>query len=614
MKKEISTQFKRFIISLTLILFAFPAAVNAWSPTPSNSIADIIFHSDDHHVLEEAIKAAGIEEDLRGHKEYTVFAPTDAAFHALPEGLLESLLEDPKGKLAEILWYHAIEGSVTTSHFSDGQKFTTVFGKEITINVQDHKFYVNDVEITVKDIHADNGVVHVIDVVLTPPSTTVVDIVVENDHLQVLEEAVKAAGLVEILKGEGPYTIFAPSNNAFHALPEGTLKALLEDPSGDLTNILFYHVLSDKIYSNDLYDGQEVETVLGKNVKVTINEKGVFINDAKVVVKDIKADNGVVHIIDAVLIPEERKTVADIVIESEVHNTLEAALNAAKLVETLKGEGNYTVFAPTDDAFHALPEGLLETLLEDPSGQLKDILLYHVVSGKALSTDLVNGQKIKTLLGEDITVTINEKGVFINDAKVTIADIEAENGVVHVIDAVLIPETMPATVVDIIVNSEVHETLEAAVIAANLVETLQGEGPFTVFAPTDEAFHALPEGTLDALLADPSGDLTDILLYHVVAGKAMSSDLSDGQEIETVLGKNIKVTISKDGVFINNAKVTIADIKAGNGVVHVIDAVLIPEMKPATVVDIIVNSEVHETLEAAVIAANLVETLQGEGP
>ncbi|MGC9472163.1 MAG: fasciclin domain-containing protein, partial [Bacteroidales bacterium] len=160
------------------------------------------------------------------------------------------------------------------------------------------------------------------------------------------------------------------------------------------------------------------------------------------------------------------------------------------------------------------------------------------------------------------------------DAKVAVADIEARNGVVHVIDAVLVPA--PATVVDIVVNSPDHTTLEAAVVAADLAGTLSGTGPFTVFAPTDAAFAALPDGTLDALLADPSGDLTDILLYHVVAGKAMSADLSDGQEITTVLGDNIVVTINADGVFINDAKVAVADIEARNGVVHVIDEVLLP--------------------------------------
>lgn len=132
------------------------------------------------------------------------------------------------------------------------------------------------------------------------------------------------------------------------------------------------------------------------------------------------------------------------------------------------------------------------------------------------------------------------------------------------------------TVVDVIVNSEDHTTLEAAVTAAELAETLSGEGPFTVFAPTDAAFEALPEGTLDALLANPSGDLTKILLYHVLGATVLSTDLMDGQTATTLNGKDITVTINDEGVFINDAKVTTADIETDNGVVHVIDAVLLP--------------------------------------
>ncbi|HKK69036.1 MAG TPA: fasciclin domain-containing protein, partial [Bacteroidales bacterium] len=176
--------------------------------------------------------------------------------------------------------------------------------------------------------------------------------------------------------------------------------------------------------------------------------------------------------------------------------------------------------------------------------------------------------------GKNITVTINNDGVFINDAKVTTADIETDNGVVHVIDAVILPPA--TTVVDVIVNSEAHSTLEAAVIAAELDDDLSGEGPFTVFAPTDAAFNNLPEGTVDALLEDPTGDLADILLYHVVGDKVMSGDLSDGMTATTLNGKNITVTINNDGVFINDAKVTTADIETDNGVVHVIDAVMLP--------------------------------------
>ena len=132
------------------------------------------------------------------------------------------------------------------------------------------------------------------------------------------------------------------------------------------------------------------------------------------------------------------------------------------------------------------------------------------------------------------------------------------------------------TVVDIIVNSPDHNTLEAAVIAAGLAPTLSGAGPFTVFAPTDAAFAALPAGTVQALLADPTGQLSKILLYHAVAGKALSGSLSNGQTITTINGQKVTVTINANGVFINNAKVIVADIEADNGVVHVIDAVLIP--------------------------------------
>ena len=152
---------------------------------------------------------------------------------------------------------------------------------------------------------------------------------------------------------------------------------------------------------------------------------------------------------------------------------------------------------------------------------------------------------------------------------------------VHVIDAVLLPAAEKTTVVDVIVNSEAHSTLEAAVVAAGLAETLAGDGPFTVFAPTDAAFAALPEGTVETLLQDPQGELTQILLYHVVGAKAMSSSLSNGQMVATLQGGSVEVTIDGGNVYINGAMVSTADIETDNGVVHVIDAVLLPDTKTA---------------------------------
>jgi uncharacterized surface protein with fasciclin (FAS1) repeats len=437
--------------------------------------------------------------------------------------------------------------------------------------------------VTVADIEAGNGVVHVINAVLLPPvpmPETVVDIIVNSDVHNTLEAAVIAAELTDDLSGEGPFTVFAPTDDAFAALPEGTVEALLEDPTGDLANILLYHVAGVKRLSSDLYDGKMIETLFGEDVTVSIMDDKVYINNAMVTLADIEAKNGVVHVIDAVLLPSvpAPTTVVDIIVNSAAHTILETAVIAAELDDDLSGAGPFTVFAPTDSAFAALPEGTVEALLEDPTGDLAQILLYHVAGAKAFSGDLSDGQMIMTLNGAEVTVTINDDGIFINNAMVTVADIEAGNGVVHVIDAVLLPPTPePYTVFHVIAESENHTILEDAIIAAELDDELRGEGPFTVFAPTDAAFAALPEGTVEALLEDPTGDLADILLIHVLVGAAWSADLNNGQIITTLNGVQVTVDIDEDGVYVDGAKVSITDIEADNGIVHVIDAVILPK-------------------------------------
>ncbi|MFO7669464.1 MAG: fasciclin domain-containing protein, partial [Bacteroidales bacterium] len=348
-------------------------------------------------------------------------------------------------------------------------------------------------------------------------------------------------------------------------------ESLLEDPTGALAQILLYHVVGAKALSTDLSDGQMITTLNGDSVTVKIMDGKVYIDNAMVTVADIEADNGVVHVIDAVIVPAS--TVLDIIVGSPVHNTLEAAIFAAELDGALAGEGPFTVFAPTDEAFAALPAGTVESLLEDPTGALAQILLYHVAGAKALSTDLSDGQMITTLNGDSVTVKIMDGMVYIDNAMVIVADLMADNGVVHVVDAVILPTY---TVWDIIMASPAHNTLEAAVKAAGLDGALAGEGPFTVFAPTDEAFAALPAGTVESLLEDPTGALAQILLYHVAGTKALSTDLSDGQMITTLQGTDITVKITNGNVYINEAMVTVADLEADNGVVHVIDAVLLP--------------------------------------
>ncbi len=591
----------------TLLTASFMTlAVNA------QTVVDIIVGSSDHNTLEAAVLAAGLETTLSGPGPFTVFAPTDAAFAALPAGTVDALLADIPA-LTNILTYHAVGASALSTSLTNGQLVTTLQGQKVTVTINNGNVFINNAQVTVADIVATNGVVHVIDAVLLPPTGTVVDVVVNSPNHTTLEAAVIAAGLAGTLSGTGPFTVFAPTDAAFAALPAGTVDALLADIPA-LTNILTYHAVAGSAFSAGLNNGQMITTVQGQKVTVTINNGNVFINNTQVTVADIVATNGVVHVIDAVLLPPTG-TVVDVIVNSPNHTILEAAVIAAGLDGTLSGTGPFTIFAPTDAAFEALPSGTVEALLADIPA-LTNILTYHAVAGSAFSAGLNNGQMIMTVQGQDVTVTFNNGNVFINDAQVTVADIVATNGVVHVIDAVLIPAAVSnGTVVDIIVNSADHTTLEAAVIAAGLAGTLSGTGPFTVFAPTDAAFAALPAGTVAALLADIPA-LTNILTYHAVAGTALSSDLSNGQMIMTIQGQDVTVTIDNGNVFINNAQVTVADIIATNGVVHVIDAVLLPEptVSNGTVVDIIVNSPEHTTLETAVIAAGLAGTLSGTGP
>ena len=281
-----------------------------------------------------------------------------------------------------------------------------------------------------------------------PELADIVDTAVADGRFTTLAAALEAAGLVETLKGEGPFTVFAPTDDAFAALPAGTLDELLKpENKQQLTDILTYHVVSGKVMAADVSGLTSATTVLGKDVAIKVDMGNVYINDAKVIITDIETSNGVIHVIDAViLLPSdeaaaESNTIVDVAVADGRFTTLVAAVEAAGLVETLSGEGPFTVFAPTDDAFAALPAGTLDSLLlPENKQQLTDILTYHVVSGKVMAADVVTLTSAPTVLGKDITITVKDGKVYLNDTvQVIITDVEASNGVIHVIDAVLLP-------------------------------------------------------------------------------------------------------------------------------------------------------------------------------
>ncbi|MGH8948695.1 MAG: fasciclin domain-containing protein [Acidimicrobiia bacterium] len=276
---------------------------------------------------------------------------------------------------------------------------------------------------------------------------------------------------------------------------------------------------------------------------------------------------------------QEQPDIVDVATEAGNFSTLVTAVEAAGLVETLQGEGPFTVFAPTDEAFAALPEGTLDGLLADTEA-LSQVLLYHVVPGEVMASDVVELESAGTAQGEDIAITVEGDSVMVNGANVVSTDIVASNGVIHVIDQVILPPSMSeaAEMGDIVETAQTaggFTTLLTAVEAAGLVETLQGEGPFTVFAPTDEAFAALPEGTLDGLLADTEA-LSQVLLYHVVPGKVTADQVVELESAETVEGGSVAIRVEDGTVFVNDAQVIATDVLTSNGVIHVIDKVIVP--------------------------------------
>lgn len=584
-----------------LLFFAFFFVFNAKTQT----VLDIVVNSPAHETLESAVIAAGLNGTLSGPGPFTVFAPTDDAFTMLSPAMLTTLFSDPSGILSDYLKYHIVNQELSSGDLFDGQVLNMFDGNTTDITVP-ASIQINDATLTVLDIPATNGVVHVIDVVLIPPmATTVMNIIADSPDHGILETAILAAELDDDLSGVGPNTVFAPTDDAFNALPAGVLTDLLLDPTGALANVLLYHVYGGTALSTDLSDGMIITMQDGNDVEVTINGTDVMINNALVTAVDMIADNGVVHIVDAVIMPSLPSTVVEIIEDSPDHTILETAVIAAQLDDDLSGAGPFTVFAPTDDAFNALPAGVLSDLLLDPIGALADVLVYHVFEGTALSTDLSDGMMITMLDGNDVEVMINGTDVMINDALVTVADLIADNGVVHVIDAVLLPPSAePASVFEIIANSPDHTVLETAILAAGLDGALSDPETLTVFAPTDAAFGLIPPADLAVLLAMPAGALTDILLYHVAGQTFLSSDLSDGLGIETLEGSEVTISIDGSTVMVDAATVAVPDLTADNGVVHVIDMVLLPPVGLSEVKELGIQVYPNPTADILYVTGN----------
>ncbi len=400
------------------------------------SIAALASADPQFSTLVQALDKAGLVSTLDQSGTFTVFAPTNDAFSALFTQLGVSGIDQLSADaLRPILLYHVLGTKAVSSGLKNGYVSTlspALGGKFVSlqINLMNGVKLNNSASVTNADITATNGVIHVIDKVLLPP--TVADLAVANSSFTTLVSALSGAGLVPALSDpKGTFTVFAPTNEAF---------AQLSSVPEDLKPVLLYHVLGSTVYSGDVTTGyaKTLSNYLSNPMDMYINaSSGVKINNsATVVAVDVVGTNGVIHVIDKVLLPP---SVVGIAINNSSFSTLVSAVVKAGLAETLSGTGPFTVFAPTNDGFSELFSTLGVNGIDDLTAeQLTPILLYHVVAGNVISSALTNGN-VPTLNGGSIAVNVG-KGVVLNgNTNVILADVQGSNGVVHAIDKVLLP-------------------------------------------------------------------------------------------------------------------------------------------------------------------------------
>ncbi|RJU95060.1 MAG: hypothetical protein DWC08_00680 [Candidatus Poseidoniales archaeon] len=553
MKRALAT-----LILASLLISTFPLGVSAGA---TDDIPTNVSATGEHDTLVAALTHAGLVSTLQGNGPFTVFAPTDQAFIDAGIDLSTFDTDDENATLTDILLYHVVSGKVMSTDLSDRTTADAVNGDKVSFSVTTSEVRVNNALVTGADVESSNGVIHVIDKVLLPP----VDVFVGDGSMagapyyQFYSDAAGSNEITEIdtSKNYNFQRLNNPSTHPFYISDVGYNTA-------SSTDIL---IAGDGSASTGISDNESFTLFFTPDFDAEQDTLTYFCTVHSSMVADFT-------------IASTLNDIPATATGTGIHTSLVAALAQANLVTTLQGTGPFTVFAPTDAAFTAAGIDLSSFDTDAENATLVDILTYHVVSGSVASTALTDGMTATALNGDNVTFTVNAAGVQVNDANVVTADVAATNGIIHVIDKVLMP---PADLVDIptvATGTGIHTALVAALTQANLVSTLQGTGPFTVFAPTDAAFTA---AGIDLSTFDTDAEnatLVDILTYHVVSGSVASTALTDGLTATALNGDNVTFTVNAAGVQVNDANVVTADVAASNGIIHVIDKVLMPPADP----------------------------------
>ncbi|XP_048836120.1 periostin, osteoblast specific factor b isoform X2 [Brienomyrus brachyistius] len=512
-----------------------------------------------------------LREEIEGPGSYTMFAPSNEAWELLDPTIRSALEDNVNIELYNALHYHMANKRLLTKDLRNGMKITSMYNDlELIIN-----HYPNGV-VTVncaRIIHGNqvstNGVVHVIDRVITSVGNTIQDIVELDPDLSSLSTAATASGLLDKLGEPGHFTLFAPTDEAFKKLDREVLERIMGN-KGALQALLNFHLLDSVLCSEAIMAGASYETLEGHNIEIGCDGESLTINGVKMVLKkDIVTSNGVIHLIDQVLMPDSAKQVMELVGTSQsMYGDMVSELG---LVSLMRPNMEYTLLAPFNAAFS-------DEVMAMDQDELRVILENHILKKKLVLSQLYNGQRLETISGKWLRVFIYRTAVCIENACMVRGSKEGSNGALHLLRTFIKPAD--SNMFQVLRSSGKFKIFLSLMEAAGLTELLQQEGDYTLFAPTDDAFKGLSQQDI-ALLKRDVNALRTILLYHISNGIFIGGGLEGGVTnlLKSLQGRNLRVLLNNT-IQVNSIEVSDPDVMASNGVVHYMQTFIYPEDEP----------------------------------
>uniref|UniRef100_A0A8C7K5D0 Periostin n=1 Tax=Oncorhynchus kisutch TaxID=8019 RepID=A0A8C7K5D0_ONCKI len=523
-----------------------------------------------------------LREEIEGKGSFTMFSPSDEAWDLLDPEVLGALVSNVNIELYNALHYHMVNHRMLTKDLKNDMSITSMYNNQgLYINHYSNGIVtVNCARIIHGNQVATNGVVHVIDRVITNVVNTIQDALGVDDDLSSFSAVALASGVMEKLGQPGYFTLFAPTNDAFKNLEAGFLERIMGD-NAVISALVNYHLLNSVQCSEAIMAGSVHETAEGSTVEIGCDGDSLTVNGIKMVLKkDIVTTNGVIHLIDRVLIPDSAKEVMELVGESQ--STFRDMVSELGLSAAMKPETEYTLLAPLNTAFSGeytllapLNTAFSDEVMSLDQSLLKVILENHILKQKHKLSELYNGQLLETVAGKRIRVFIYRTAVCIENSCMVRGSKEGSNGALHLMRSLIKPAQ--TTIYKVLMADGRFNIFLSLMKSAGLTELLKQEGSYTVFAPTDEAFDGITERDITLLASDVNA-LRTILLYHFSNGVFINGGLEGGVTnlLKTIQGHNLQVLSVNKSIQVNSLDVPDIDLMATNGVIHVVKNILYP--------------------------------------